>query len=406
MRALIRGHEILAIRYILLVIAAVPFVYYGLVLYSALNFLRRSKQDQAQDRDFTPPVSCLKPIKGIDDEAYENYASFCQQDYPQYEIVFCVDPDDPALPLIERLTREFPQRDIRILLGSGREAINDKVGRLTRLTREAKYDIFVITDGDVRVRPDYLRAVVSPFRDPQLGAATCLYKATTEKSLLDKLQSISMTSDFFAGILVGWQLDGVKFTLAQSILTTRKNIEGFGGYPALEDRPTDDLYIGKLANQQGFKTKLLPYVVESVPDFRSLHEFLHKRTRWFTGMRLMRPWGHAGMFFTWGLPWALVAVATYPTAGVALAYLGGYAAFRAAITWTIGVKLMDQQGVWEKMALVPVWDALAFTLWLVSFGRRTIRWRGIDYRLREGRLVPVRRGAPANAVKQRNAAEI
>ena len=390
---------------ILLFLAAIPFIYYFLVLYSALRFLRVSKRQNPPNNDFTPPVSCLKPIKGLDPEAYENYASFCRQDYPNYEIVFCVDADDPALPLIEQLKRDFPERDIRILLGSGRNAINDKVGRLTRLTTEAKYDIFVITDGDVRVRPDYLRAVVSPFRNPRLGAATCLYMATSEKSLLEKLQSISMTSDFFAGILTAWQLDGVKFTLAQSILTTRKNIEGFGGYPALEDRPTDDLYIGRLANQQGFETELLPYVVEAVPDFHSLREFLHKRTRWFTGMRLMRPWGHAGLFFTWGLPWALVAIATHPTAVVALAYLGGYAVCRIAIAWLIGVKLMHQKGVWEKIPLIPVWDALAFVLWLISFGRKTIRWRGVDYLLREGRLVPVRRGgAQSSAVETRNTA--
>ena len=393
------------VEHILLFLAAVPFIYYLLVLYSTVQFLRVSKRENPPNLDFTPPVSCLKPIKGLDPEAYENYASFCRQDYPEYEIVFCVDPDDPALPVIEKLKRDFPERDIRVLLGSGRNAINDKVGRLTRLTTEAKYDIFIITDGDVRVRPDYLRAVVSPFRNPRLGAATCLYMATRERSFLEKLQSISMTSDFFAGILIAWKLDGVKFTLAQSILTTRRNIEGFGGYPVLEDRPTDDLYIGRLAAEQGLETKLLPYVVESVPDFHSLREFLHKRTRWLTGMRLMRPWGHAGLFFTWGLPWALVAVATHPTASVATAYIGGYAVCRAAITWLIGVKTMKQKGVWEKMPLVPLWDALAFGIWLVSFTRRTIRWRGVDYLLRNGKLVVVPgRAVAAKTVKTRNAA--
>jgi ceramide glucosyltransferase len=394
-----------AAQYILLFFATIPFVYYALVLYSTIQFLRVSRRENPPNSNFTPPVSCLKPIKGLDPEAYENYASFCRQDYPEYEIVFCVDTDDPALPVIEKLRRDFPEKDIRVLFGSGRNAINDKVGRLTRLTTEAKYDIFVITDGDVRVRPDYLRAAVSPFRNPKLGAATCLYRATRERNFLEKLQSISMTSDFFAGILTAWKLDGVKFTLAQSILTTRRNIETFGGYPTLEDRPTDDLYIGRLAAQNGFETKLLSYVVESVPDFHSLHEFLHKRTRWLTGMRLMRPWGHAGLFFTWGLPWALAAIATRPTAAVAIAYLGGYALCRVAITWLIGIKAMNQQGVWEKMPLVPLWDALAFGIWIVSFGRKTIRWRGVDYLLREGKLVPVASPAATNqAIKTRGAA--
>ena len=251
------------VQYTLLGFAAIPFIYYLLVIYSTTRFLQASKLDNQRNDDFTPPVSCLKPIKGLDIDAYDNYASFCQQDYPEYEIVFCIDPGDPALEVIEQLVHDFPEQDIRVLFGSGREAVNDKVARLTRLTTEAKYDIFIITDGDVRVRPDYLRAVVSPFRNPKLGAATCLYRATEERTFLESIQSISMASDFFAGILVAWKLDGVKFTLAQSILTTRAAIQSFGGYPYLEDRPVDDMQVGRLAAENGFETKLLPYVVES-----------------------------------------------------------------------------------------------------------------------------------------------
>jgi len=377
------------IEYIILGVAAIPFIYYLLALYSTAHFLADAKGRGKDHGNFTPPLSCLKPIKGLDVDAYENYASFCRQDYPQYEIVFCVDQDDPALPVLEKLIRDFPERDIRLLFGSGRDAINDKVARLVRLTTEAKYDLFVITDGDVRVRPDYLRNVAAPFRDPKVGAATCLYVSTQEKSFLEELQSISMISDFFAGIIVAWQLDGVKFTLSQSILTTRKNIEGFGGYQRIEDRPADDLYIGRLAAEQGFEVRLLPYVVQSVADFQTLREFLYKRVRWMTVMRLMRPWGHMGLIFTWGLPWALLAIAVHPTLTVAAAYLGTYFALRIAMTWLIGVGAMKQKGLWKKMPLIPLWDAFAFFIWLISFGRKTIRWRGIDYFLREGRLVAV-----------------
>ena len=376
-------------EYIILGIAALPFIYYLLAIYSTAHFLADAKRRAKGSADFTPPVSCLKPIKGLDVDAYENYASFCRQDYPEYEILFCVDADDPALPVLEKLVRDFPERDIRLLFGSGRDAINDKVARLVRLTNEAKYDLFVITDGDVRVRPDYLRAVAAPFRDAKVGAATCLYVSTQERSFLEELQSISMISDFFAGIIVAWQVDGVKFTLSQSILTTRKNIEGFGGYQLIEDRPADDLYIGRLAAEQGFEVRLLPYVVQSVADFQTLREFLYKRVRWMTVMRLMRPWGHLGLLFTWGLPWALVAVAVHPSMSIAAGYLGTYILLRIAMTWLIGVGAMKQAGLWKKMPLIPLWDAIAFFIWLVSFGRKTIRWRGIDYFLREGRLVAV-----------------
>ena len=188
--------KILAIvQYVVLLAAAIPLVYYVLAIYSTFRFFEYAKHHAAPNTDFLPPVSLLKPIKGLDEDAYENYASFCRQDYPEYEIVFCVDPGDPAMPLLEKLIKEFPDRKIRLLFGSGRDAINDKVGRLYRLTNEAAYDIFIITDGDVRVGPDYIRSIVSAFRDPKVGAATCLYVSTKETNLVQELRKYSCTGN-------------------------------------------------------------------------------------------------------------------------------------------------------------------------------------------------------------------
>ena len=373
--------------YIVLAVAAIPGIYYLLALYSSARFW--SQKRTPPDSDYTPPISCLKPIRGLDVEAYENYASFCRQDYPEYEILFCVDTDDPALPVLKKLIHDFPERRIRLLFGSGRSAINDKIARLVRLVNEAEYDLLVITDGDVRVRPDYLRAVAAPFRDPKVGGATCVYVSTKETTLVQELQSIGMISDFWAGIFVAWQLDGVKFTFGQSIITTRKNIAAFGGYEAIENRPADDLRVGRLIAELGYEVKLLPYVIQTVADFASLSELFYKRVRWMTVMRLMRPWGHFGLIFTLGLPWALIAIATHPSRAVVLGYLGSYASLRVAMTWLIGAWGMKQTGLWKTMPLIPVWDAMAFIMWLISFGRKTIRWRGVEYFIRDGILVPV-----------------
>jgi len=382
---------------IFLGIAAIPAVYYFLVLYSTARFFSSAAKEKIHNTDFTPPVSCLKPIRGLDVEAYENYASFCRQDYPNYEILFCVDEDDPAVPVLKKLVNDFPDRPIRLLYGSGRDAINDKVARLVRLVSEARHDMLVITDGDVRVRPDYLRTVVGPFRDPKVGAATCFYVSTQERTFIEQMQSIGMVSDFFAGLLVAWQLDGVKFTLGQTIVATRRSIESFGGYQMIETRPADDLLVGRMIAEQGYEVKLLPFTVEAVADFESLGDLLYKRVRWMTVMRGMRPWGHLGLIFTWGLPWALLAVAIHPTVAVAVSYLGTYLLLRVAMTWMIGVLGLKESGVWEKMPLIPLWDATAFLIWLASFGRSTIRWKGIDYHIREGMLVPVIPGTVQNA---------
>ena len=379
--------------YIVLAVAAIPGIYYVLAIYSAARYFRVAWRENPPNNDFFPPISCLKPIRGLDDDAYENYASFCRQDYPQYEIIFCVDPDDPALPVLEKLAADFPERKVRLIFGSGRNAINDKVGRLTRLVSEAQYDILSITDGDIRVGPDYLRAVAHAFRDPHVGGATTLYVSTDETSFVQELQSIGMISDFFAGILVAWQLDGVKFMFGQSILTTKQRIAGFGGYEVLENRPADDLNVGRMVAAQGCEVKLLPYVVKTVADFRSLNDLFHKRVRWMTVMRLVRRQGHRGLIFTWGLIWALIAVAVHPTWPIAVGYLGGYLMLRIILTWLIGIHGMKQRGLWPKMVLIPLWDAVAFMIWIASFGRNVIRWRGYDYYIRDGMLVPVN---PAN----------
>jgi ceramide glucosyltransferase len=376
------------VAYAVLGIAAIPFIYYLIALYSASRFFRQP--EPVVDPAFTPPVSILKPIRGLDPGAYENLASFCRQDYPVYEFLLCIDPDDHAVrDVVEKLQLDFPNTAIRVLLGSGRVATNDKVAKLVRLVAEARHEVLAITDSDAFVAPDYLRTVTAPLREAGVGAVTCFYVHRDETTFADELQTIGMMSDFYAGVLVDWQLEGLKFTLGPSITTTRTKLEGFGGYAALENRPADDLLVGRLIAEQGFEVRLLPYAVSTVSDYRSISDLMHKRLRWIVVMRHMRPWGHFGLLLTQGLFWSLVAVALHPTAAVASGYLGVYLALRVAMTWIVGVRGLRQSRLWKSMLLIPLWDAVAFLIWVASFTRNTIRWRGADYCIRQGQLVPV-----------------
>ncbi|MGA8491389.1 MAG: glycosyltransferase [Terriglobales bacterium] len=378
------------IRDLVLAIAAIPFIYYLIALFSSWQFFRRGGTRNALDPNFTPPVSNLKPIRGLDPDAYENFASFCQQDYPDYELLFCVgEEDDPAVPILRKLARDFPQRRIRVLFGSGGRGSNDKVVKLARLVREARHEVVVISDSDVRVQLDYLRTVVAPLANPKVGAVTCFYASIKDRTLTDSLQTIGMFSDFYAGILVARQLDGVKFALGPTIATTRTRLAGFGGYAAIDNRPADDLLVGRLIAEQGYEVELLPYTILTVADYGSLRDLFHKRLRWIVVMRHMRPWGHLGLLLTQGLPWSLAAIAIHPSAGVALGYLGAYLGLRFAMTSTVGIWGLKQTSLWKKFGLIPVWDAMAFFIWLTSFSRNSIRWRDGEYYIRDGQLVPV-----------------
>ena len=374
---------------VLLAIAAIPFIYYLIAIFSSWRYFRQPAS--APDPSFTPGVSILKPIRGLDPDAYENLASFCRQDYPEFEIVLCVDAGDESVQsVLTKLVADFPQCRIRVLYGSGRVATNDKVAKLARLVSEAAYEVVVISDSDVRVRPDYLRRMAAPLRDRNVGAVTPFYVPTEVTTWTDHLQSAGMMSDFYAGILVAWQLDGVKFALGPTIATTRGRLKEFGGYEVLENRPADDLLVGRLIADQGHEVVLLNYAIETVCDYGSFRELLHKRLRWIVVMRHMRPWGHLGLLLTQGLPWSLAAVAIRPSLGVAGAYLGVYFALRIAMTWMFGIRGLGQRRLWAEMWLIPVWDLVAFGIWLTSFGRNSIRWRGADYYIRDGRLVPAR----------------
>jgi ceramide glucosyltransferase len=381
-------------RYSLLGIAAFPFIYYLIAIVCSWRFFRRAPIDNtavmAAGEVFLPPVSILKPIRGMDPDAYENFASFCRQNYPDYELVFCVDNcSDPVLPLLDELHRNFPGRSIRVLYGSGRKAANDKVAKLARLVAEAQHEVVVINDSDVRVEPDYLRTVVAPLATETVGAVTCFYVPILEKGIVDSIQSIGMFSDFYAGILVAKYLDGVKFALGPTIATTRTHLSRFGGYEAIENRPADDMLVGRLIAEQGYKVELLPYAITTVADYHSLGDLFHKRLRWLVVMRHMRPWGHLGLVFTLGLPWSIAAVALHPSAAAAGAYLGTYLLLRILMTWMIGAHGLRQPALWKKLPLIPVWDAMACGIWLLSFARNTIRWRNVEYSIRDGELIPV-----------------
>jgi len=257
------------LEYVILFAAAIPFVFYILAIYSSGRYFSQSRNRLAGKPDFTPPVSILKPVRGLDPEAYENFASFCRQDYPEYELIFCVtDQSDPAAPVIQKLMRDFPERKIRLLYSAGHTAINDKVAKLRLMEHDAQFEHLVINDSDVRVEPGYLRRVVEPLRDPRVGGVTCFYVSPRERSFVEKLQTIGMISDFYAGVLVAWQLDGIQFALGPTMVSTKRHVRQFGGFQVLENRPADDLLFGRLIAEQGDELIQLPYAVETTPDFQ------------------------------------------------------------------------------------------------------------------------------------------
>jgi ceramide glucosyltransferase len=389
-------------RLLLLVIAVAPLAYYVAATFAALRFFLRERARKIAS--FTPAVSLLKPVRGVDFGSYENFASFCTQDYPEYETLFGVgDASDPAVPLIRRLMAEFPHRRIGLFVGAERIGANRKVNMLARLARESRHDTLVLTDGDVRVSRHYLREVVAPFADKGIGAVTSFYRGIAEKNLAAELEAVGAASDFFGGVLMAEWMEGMTFGLGASIATTREWVTKIGGFEAIADMLADDYELGNRIARAGGKVLLSRETVWTMYPAQTARGFWLHQLRWARTVRLCRPLSFAGLIFTHGLPWALLAALIAPAPWIAAAYLAAYLVLRFTMAWTVGVWGMGDDVLRRKLWLVPLRDAVYFVVWLASFGSNRINWGGEEYIIRKGQLVAVapRESPEASVVPQR-----
>lgn len=377
------------VRDALLVLAAAPFAYYAVAIVAAGRFFRRKTE---RPGDFFPPVSILKPIRGLDRDAYENFASFCRQDYPDFEILFCVtDAQDPAVPVIRKLVADFPARQIRLLVGPDPLGASDKVNKLCGLVGGARNEILIVSDSDVRVEPGFIAAVAAPFANPAVGGVTCLYRGLTDNSLSANLEALGNSADFAPGVLVAWMLRGRKldFMLGAVMATTKKQLAEIGGFESLVDFFCDDYELGNRIAARGRRIELIRFPVDIVYPHESLADAFHHQVRWNLSIRFSRPWGHFGLLFTHGLPWAILGLALAHSWAGTFLFVGGYALLRYEVALGTGARGMRDQIVSSKLAMLPLRDLFAFIVWVASFFPQRIRWRDREFHIREKRLVPV-----------------
>lgn len=380
-------HWLMQIRWVLLVLAACPLAYYFLATIAGLRFFGGHRELPG---DFAPPVSILKPVRGLDRDAYENYASFCRLDYPEYEILFNVaDEHDAAIPVLQKLIHDFPERAIRLYIGAEQLGSSNKVNKLSNMVSEARYDLLVISDSDIRVAPNYLRAVVAPFRDAKVGAVTCLYRGVANQSFGSIIEAMGNTSDFAPGVMVAWLFNGVSFAFGATMATTKKHLAEIGGFEDLADHFTDDHELGYRIAKLGYRVEIATLAVDTVYPQTSLREFFRHQLRWSLAIRHASPAGYVSRIFVHAIAWMLVAVLVAPSAAVAGAYVAAYLILRGLMAWTVGVWGLRDPLLRRKMWLLPVHDACAFVVYLVSLVTRRVEWRGAQYEIRGKALIPV-----------------
>jgi ceramide glucosyltransferase len=382
-------------RYAILLIALAPLAYYVTATIAALRFLSRKSaavSENAKAKNFTPPVSLIKPVHGIDFGSVENFESFCRQNYPDYEILFAVNDEyDPAVPLIRATAAKFPERNIRLISGAPQIGANKKVNNLIELNRAARHEIVILTDGDVRVLPNYLREVVAPFADPKIGAVTSFYRGIAQRNLAAELEALGAASDFFPGVLVAEWMEGMTFALGASIATTKSWVAKIGGFESIADMHSDDYELGHRIAKAGGKVVLAHELVWTMYPAQSARGFWNHQVRWLRTVRLSRPLSFLGLIFTHGLPWAAAAALVAPTKWIAAAYLVAYLVLRLVMAWVVGVRAVADETVRTQLWLIPFRDAIHFVIWLASFASNKISWGGEEFTMREGRMTPLPR---------------
>ena len=374
--------------------AACATAYYFIGIWSARAFLRDADRESS-DSGFCPPISILKPLKGMDPQLYESLRSHCRQDYPDYEIIFGVrDLEDPAVPVVRQLQAEFPHVPIQLIACSRNLGVNTKVSNLVQMVASARHNHLVVNDGDIRVPTDYLRRVISLLSDSRVGLVTCLYRGIAAPTLGSRLEALGISTDFAPGVLTARTLEGgLRFGLGSTLCFRRADLKAIGGFESFADYLADDYELGRRLVAQGLAVQLSPLVVETFLPPYSFGAFIDHQLRWARTIRDARSAGYLGLMFTFGLPWALLALIAARGAPWAWGLLALTVGARIWLALQVGGAVMNDGQVRDLLWLVPLRDFAGVLTWLASFAGRTVIWRGERFEVKDGKL---RRVAPAN----------
>ena len=404
------GHLLLACAVVGLSSSA---IYLVLVLIATRRFCsqrRRAAASEERNGPF-PPVTVLKPLRGMEPLLEQSLGSFFQQDYPTFEIIFGArSKDDPALQIVNALRQKNPAIKTKVVLSGEPRYPNAKVFALERMLAAASHSYLVITDSDVRVSADYLKHVVPPLLDSGVGMVTCIYRGVSTGGLWSRLEALGMSVEMSSGVLVADMLEGMKFALGPTMATRKDVLEKLGGIRVLADYCADDFVLGRLAYEAGKKVVLSRHIIDHVVLNRSARQSILHQARWMKSTRFSRPLGHVGSCLTYVIPFGLLGMAAGLVMGNWVLALGllGVAILKSVIQClVVGLYAVRDRASWGACWLYPARDLLGFCLWGASFLGSEIEWRGERYQLTAGgRMIrksppPGRMPQTAEAVKPR-----
>jgi ceramide glucosyltransferase len=337
----------------------------------------------------SPPVSILKPLKGIDSELARNIGSFCEQDYREYELVLGFNkPGDTELREATRIVDAMSFRNARIVSSECELGANQKVSNLQGILDECAYPLIALSDSDMRVDKDYLRTIVSEYQAAEdIGMVTCLYKISDPKSCGAAFESMSNALDFLPSVLVAERLEGVSFGLGASMLFSRSALDEIGGFRAVADYLADDYQIGNRISKKGLKIVISKYVVEDMAGRMDFPDYFRHQLRWARTVRASRPAGYFGSGISHIISFAILLCIFRGADPISLSALAFAVSLRFAMAALVYNRVIKTRSWLKWLILMPVKDILAFLIWIGAFVGSKVTWRGAVYDIiRDGRI--------------------
>jgi len=376
---------------------ATSSIYCLMVVVAALRFGLRKRREDHAPADFLPPISVIKPLHGTEPGMERNLASFFEQDYPEFELLFCARHEtDEGLKVARAVAARYPRVNARILTCGEPtpEFHNAKVFSLAKLTSEARYDAVVSSDADVRVAKDYLRRLVQNLKPPEMGLASCLYIGTVEPKgrkagLSAQLDAVGKSVEMSSGVLVADMLEGTKFALGPTMVLRKRSFEDAGGFDDLGKFYAEDFVIGNRLANKGIGVRMATHVIRLMVRDQPFSLSFKDQLRWMRSTRKSRPWGHFGTGATFAMPFGLAGLLwgiLSGHAGLGALWLAGTIANRWLQAGTV-LRILGDPDWLRGTAIYPLRDILGSVLWAASYVSRRFYYRGGIYVLNDGGTV-------------------
>lgn len=365
--------------------------------FCALFFRARRPKSSVRAFDPLPPVTLLKPICGLEKNLRENLRTACTQDYPDYQVVLSVQrPDDAAIPLLRELQAELGQERVTVAIENVEVGLNGKINNLAGALPHARHEILVISDSDVRLRPDYLRTIVAPLADPEVGGVSTFFKASDAGPWYEQMELLTINADHFAIAILADVIKVVDFCFGASFAVRKQTLDAIGGLQVLGDYLVEDNEMGQRILRTGKKLAVVPYVVDTMVDLRSPSHWWQKQTYWDQNTRAAIPWVFAATFVLRVIPLSLLVATLRGWDALGIFVVGAATGLRLLTAATvIGLAQRDARNL-RALWLVPIKDILSLFWFVRAFVQRTVTWRGVEMALtRDGRLLPLQTGRPA-----------